>query len=307
MKKETKAKKNIVKKILIGLGCFLALILVILLAHPLWISPVARLAVGTIGPHLTGVDMSLGKCSVNLYSGHVEIAGFNMANPVGCREASAVRLDSLDLRFSTLSVLSDVIRVKSVEIDGVFASYEKAASGKYNLFEILDTLNDSLGLDEGEEVAQAESDAPKTPEEAKAAAEKAAAEAEKKAAEEAAEEEEGQKIAIKHISISGVVVSTLGVKMPIPPITINDIGTESDGVSLSSAGAEILSKFQGSLGSIGEGLSSLGATGLDASADAVSGAVDAVKELNLDGATDALKGAGEGLKSVGDDLKGLFK
>ena len=279
MKKEKKAKKNIVKKILIGLGCFLALILVILLAHPLWISPVARLAVGTIGPHLTGVDMSLGKCSVNLYSGHVEIAGFNMANPAGCRETSAVRLDSLDLRFSTLSVLSDVIRVKSVEIDGVFASYEKAASGKYNLFEILDTLNDSLGLDE----------------------------AEKKAAEEAAEEEEGQKIAIKHISISGVVVSTLGVKMPIPPITINDIGTESDGVSLSSAGAEILSKLQGSLGSIGEGLSSLGAAGLDASADAVSGAVDAVKELNLDGATDALKGAGEGLKSVGDDLKGLFK
>ncbi len=303
--------KKVMKRILIGLGCFFALVLVILLAHPLWVSPLARLAVGTVGPRITGVDMSLGKCYVNLYSGHVEIAGFNMANPAGCREESAVRVDSLDLQFSTLSVLTDVIRVKSVVIDGVFASYEKAASGKFNLFEILDTTNASLGLDEDDEVAQAESDAPMTPEEAKVAAEKAAAEAEKEAreeaAEEAADEEEGQKIAIKHISISGVALSTFGVKMPVPAITIDDIGTESDGVSFSRAGVEIFSKLQGSLGSIGEGLSSLGTAGLDAGADAVSGAVDAVKGLKIDGAADALKGAGQELKSVGDSFKGLFK
>ncbi len=289
---------KIIKRTLLVLGCLVGLVVLALLAHPLWVGCVVKTAVKTVTPRVAGVPANLEACDINLWTGKVALKGFDLSNPAGCASASAARVGTLSVSFDTLSVFKDAILIHDITIDDVFVSYEKGASGKMNMTELSDNAAGATSSDDTieEEVSE---------EVAEAREEEAAGDA----------DEDGTKIIIEKVSVSGVTVSMMGVPMPIPgTITLTDIGKESGGVSPMGACLEIAAQLQKSLGSVGEGLTALGKggldlgkSGLDLGASGLTNSVEAVKNLDFEGAKDILDTTGEGLKGVGKDFESLGK
>lgn len=289
--------KKAIKIMLAVLGVLVLVLVVALAAHPLWMGSVVKAVAGKVAPTYTGTPLVLTDCSVNLYSGHFELAGLDLSNPDGCSEKSAVRLGSLKVDFDTLSALKDVIVVHDIEITGVFASYVKGASGKLNFTEIADNAKAASGSGQQEEQPAAEApEADKAP---------------------------GKKVVIERLSVGDVSLFTMGMKLPLIPgtVVLKDIGKESDGVALNQLGTQVWEQLQKAGGIAGDGLSALGSLGADlgnkgldlgkqgieAGKEGLQNALDSVKKLDVDGAKDALKGAGKSLENVGNGLKGLFK
>ena len=101
--------KKLLKGVLFVLVALVLLLVVALAAHPLWMGAAVRTVVGMFAPKYSGTPVVLTDCSVNLYDGHFELSGFDLSNPEGCSEKSAVRLGSLKADF-----FRDVLRVEKV-------------------------------------------------------------------------------------------------------------------------------------------------------------------------------------------------
>ncbi len=285
---------KIIKRTLLVLGCLVGLVVLALLAHPLWVGCVVKTAVKCVTPRVAGVPAHLDQCKINLWTGKVVLKGFDLSNPAGCSSASAASVGSLSVSFDTLSVFKDAILIHDIAIDDVFVSCEKGDSGKMNFTELSDNAAQATSSDDTieEEVAEARED-----------------EAEGDV------DDDGAKVIIEKVSVSGVTVSMMGVPVPIPgTITLTDIGKESGGVSPMGACLEIFAQVQKSLGSVGEGLTALGKggldlgkSGLDLGAAGVTNSLDAVKNLDFEGAKDILDSTGDGLKDVGKEFESLGK
>ena len=290
--------KKLLKGVLFVLVALVLLVVVALAAHPLWMGAAVRTVVGMFAPKYSGTPVVLTDCSVNLYGGHFELSGFDLSNPEGCSEKSAVRLGSLKADFDTLSALKDLIVVHNIEITGVFASYVKGASGKYNFTEIAENAKAAAGgQDEPAETTEAED-----PEADKAS---------------------GKKIVIERLSVGDVSLSMMGMKLPLIPgtVVLTDIGKESNGVALAQVGEQVWEQVMKAGGISGDGLSSLGKLGADigikgldlgkkgveVGTEGLKNAMESVKKLDVDGAKNVLKDTGKSLENVGKGLKGLFK
>jgi len=290
------------KSIKVLLSVLVALVLAVVLmlaAHPLWVGSLVKAVAEKVGPKYTGTPITLSSCGVNLYSGHFELLGFKLSNPQGCVEDTAAGVGNLKVDFDTLSALSDIINVRSVELSGLFASYVKGASGKYNFTEIADNAKAATGGADAKKVEQSKSEQPKTE-----------------------EKTSGKKLVIEHLSVGNVKVSAFGMKMTLLPgtITLKDIGKKSNGVTAKEAFTQMWEQVLASSGAAGKQFAAAwelsagygkkgldyGKQGLDVSTDAAKKALDSVKKLDTKGATDAIKNAGDSLKNVGNGLKGLL-
>ncbi len=295
---------KIIKRTLLVLLCLVGLLVLALLAHPLWIGSLVKGVVQCAAPNVAGVPAKIDTCKINLWTGTFVLKGFDLANPAGCVDSSAARVGSLEVSFDTMSVLSDVILVRSIVLDDVFVSYEKGDSGKMNFTELSDNAAQATSSDETVEEELAEADAARE-----------AGELEEELADE-------KKVIIEKFSVSGVTVSMMGVKVPVPgTITLTDIGKESGGVSPLGACLEIFAQVQKSFGLAGEGLTALGQagldlgatgldlgkSGLDLGASGLTNSLEAVKNLDLEGAKGILDSTGDGLKGVGKEFESLGK
>jgi len=317
------------KKAVKVLGTIVVVIVLVVVAalvtHPLWVGPLVKTVAEKVGPRFTGTPIMLTNCDLNLYSGHFELTGFDLSNPEGCSEKSAASLSSLKVDFDTASVLRNVVVVRSVDVSGIFASYVKGASGKYNFTEIGDNAKAATGSSEPTQVEPTKTKETK-PVEVKQPTED-------KKAEKASS---GKKVVIERLSIGDIKVAVMGMKIPLLPgtIVLTDIGKKSNGASLEEVWGQVQSQVMQASGAAGQQLSTvlsmgsdlskkgldlgkqgidLGKKGLDAGAEGVKSALDSAKKLDMKGATDALKNTGtqlknvgDNLKNVGDGLKGLF-
>ena len=84
----------------------LVVVVAALLALPLWIGPVAKCAVGTVGPKFTGTPVHLGEFSLNPYTGKIEIGDFQVANPPDYSDTNIVDLTSLKINVAMTSLFS---------------------------------------------------------------------------------------------------------------------------------------------------------------------------------------------------------
>ena len=302
---------KVVKKTGKVLLWILAVLIVIILALPLWISPVVRGVANSIVPDKTKTTFNLGQFGLNPYSGKLSVGQMNLGNPEGYGEGNAVELGSLNVDVETLSLMSDKIHVESIDLDGLMVCVSKGTGGNFKQI----AANAS-----GEE---------------EPVTEEKPVEEEKK--EESAAEEEtsegGKKVVIDRLSIKNLKIKMGVVTIPVPDFTLTDLGKEKEkGLSLKDTWREIYGAILekagaigGAIGDLGKGaIKGLGAAG-GATADAMKNAggatadamknaggatVDAMK--NVGGATaDAMKNAGgatvDAMKNAGGALKGLFK
>lgn len=309
-----KAMKKI-GKILLWIA---VVVVVLLLALPLWIGPVAKGVANAVAPKVTGTDFNLGEFALNPYTGTLHVGDMQLANPTNFSEKNAVDLKSFDVDFAMTSLVSGKkYRVELVLLDGISVYSDPTGSNFSQIAE-----NATGGAKKDEAKAQ---EPPKT----------------EKPAEPAKEEKKGKGVQIDRIILRNVTVKYGLVPVKIPmDIELNDIGKESEGgASFEEVWQTILNKVMSAtnaLGDLGKGAvdAAKGAVGAatdaakgaaDAAKNAVGGMADAIKSVDgesakkvVDGAADTAKGAkdsavdaakkaGDSLKEAGENLKSLFK
>lgn len=97
------------------------------------------------GPGLTGTSVSLGGASVSIFSGEGELRGLRIGNPKGFSDDNAFDLGRIRIAIDPASVTTDVVRVKSLVVDGPRLLAEFNASGRNNLGAILNHVRGAAG------------------------------------------------------------------------------------------------------------------------------------------------------------------
>ena len=291
---------KVIKFIFKAILWIVVLVVIALLALPLWIGPVVKGVANSVVPGITGTGFNLGEFGLNPYKGTLHVGDMQLANPTNFSEKNAVALDKFDADLAVTSLFGGKkICIESVDLDGLVVYTDPKME---NFRQIA-----ANAAGEPEEKSEA----------AKLAEENAPAEEPKAEVTKPSEEAKaGKGLQIDRITIKNVTVKYGLVPFKIPvDIEITDIGKDSEeGATLQEVVQLVWQKILaaggavgGALGDVGKGALDVGKGALDAGAGAVGSALDAVSTGDAKGAKDAIKDAGKSLKKAGDNLKGLFK
>ena len=234
-------------------GLFVTLVVaavLLVLALPFWIGPVAKTIANRTVPDIVGTNFRLGEFGFNFYTGKLRIGDIKLENPDGYSPKDAFTLGRFNVDLDVGSLFDDTIVVHEIALRDMFVSYVKK-DGKYNLQVIADNVQSSLGgeceggkPEQGEprtieiEIPQGDSGEPAPQEEEETAAQK--------------------KVIIDRVEISGITVQWGPIPLPVPKIVVRDIGRESGGVTWEVAWREICAQVINKVNSLGQGLVNLG-------------------------------------------------
>jgi uncharacterized protein involved in outer membrane biogenesis len=264
-----------------GVAGIAALVLLVagLLVVSLSLASVIKVGINTIAPKVTGTKVVVGSIKLGLLRGQLSIGDFELGNPEGYSTAYALKAKSVSVSINPLSLLKDKIIVKEIAIDGVDLYYEQGLSGS-NITDIkanVDKFTKSI-LGEKRATANANSNAN---------ANTASANVEVKKG--------GKKLQVDKLGIGNVSVylSVKGIggnalPVPVPPISLSNLGSGPEGITPADLGATILDNL------------------LDGVMEAVKPALPSLK----DAADTVGKGAGkvvDGAKGAVDSVLGIFK
>lgn len=309
--------KKAIKLILGLIVASILLVVVLILTLPLWLGPVVKPTANTLVPQFTKTAFHLGVLSLNPYTGRFELGDMQLANPVGYSAKQAVTVNKVVVDVAMDSVPTDVIHVEEVTVDGVYVSYLKGGANNVDNFTQIQ-YNVAGGKEKYE-------------------AKQAKAKAEAKPKETPVEEKEAapsKKVVIDLLVINDIKVDLGYITLPVPSITLKDIGKKSSGASLVEVGDAIWQSILKSAMAVGDGAKLLGAAlgdgaallgdGAGKAASATASGVKAVgagagkaASAATDAATSGVKAVGEGAgkavdavgdgaKKAADALKSLF-
>ncbi len=140
MKRMKKGKKTL-KIALWSTGAFFAFLLFAFLIHPLWVGSVASNVVESTVEKMTKAGFDIDSCYVNLYTGRVSMEDIELDSLGEVEPEEALKLRSLGLSFSTISMLSDDKKIEEVRIEGL----EIYANSDFsNLYGIVDNIKKYL-------------------------------------------------------------------------------------------------------------------------------------------------------------------
>lgn len=241
-------------------------------------------AVNTGGPMVLGVPVTLQDAKLRPLAGYIHLAGLHVGNPEGFQTDGIFDLGHLDIQMDTRSLMGDTIHIQKIEIKNPKITLEFGLT-KNNIGALLENL-------EGEKKEGGE----ETP-----------------AGKTETNEEGGKKVVIDEISISGAQLNLsikgmagLSAPLPLPPLTLRDIGKEDDGASLTDVLARVVKAILGSAMQVatgagklvGEGVMAVGEGAMAVGGAAVDGAA-VVGGAAVDGAAAVGGAAVDGVKAVG--------
>lgn len=309
--------KKLLKVLGIIVASIVALVLLLVLTLPLWLGPVVKPIANAAVPGMTKTSFNLGHLSLNPYTGRFELGDMVLGNPAGYDEPTAVAVSNIVVDVAVTTACDKYVHIEEVTVDGVFVSLVKG--GENNVDNMLQIQYNVAGGKEKYEAnkAKAEADAKKA-EESQAP----------KADEDEAADEDGKKIVIDVLTLNDIKVKYGMITIPVPSITLKDLGKESDGLTagelfekiweaiLNAAlaigdGAKALGGLlKGGAGAIGDGVgkaASVVGDGAGKTIDAVGSGAGAAVEAVGSGAGKAVEAVGDGAGKAVDAIKGLFK
>ena len=261
----------------------LALVVVLVLTIPLWLGPTVASVANKVAPGYTGTRFHLEKVGINPYSGRYSLGPLFLGNPDGYAPAAAFAVSNVLVDVEMSSLFTDTIHIREIRIDNPYASYV-SKDGTNNFEWIGAHVKDKVGPKEEKEKEEED----KGP---------------------------GKKVIIDKLTIAGTSVKLkILPEMPIPTITLTDIGKEKGGATWEEVGKALTDAFMKATSSIGEGLTAtLGILGdgagavlggttnlLGNAASVLGGATTNV----LDGATKAIGDTAKKLGNIGGLLGG---
>lgn len=268
----------------------LGVIVVLLLILPLWIGPVVKGVANSVVPGIVGTEFHLGEFGLNPYTGCLHVGDLQLANPTNYAKENCVELEALDVNLAMTSLFSKKLRIEEIVVKTLRVSL---TAGGGNFMQIAENAS-------GESEEEVKADLEKI-EEAEA---KAEAKAAKEDGQTVVEEKSEGGLQIDRLVIDGLTVKVGVVPVPVPKLTIEGIGADSEeGASYSEVGATIWKKIQGSMTAVGgavvDGATAVGGAVVDGAGKAASAVADGV------GA--AASKIGEGAGKAVDAMKNLLK
>jgi hypothetical protein len=268
-----------------------------------WHSKVRQM-VHIYGSQVVGTDVNIGRIDVSLKDGRGSVSDITVGNPNGYSKDLIINLGTAAVKVDVESVKKALMetakktgpKVKTIVIDEVRISKPEVTYELMNLNR--NNANDVMANIKKNTASSAKKEEPKP--------------ADKDAVQ--------YNVAIKKVIVEDgtatIAAGLLGVSkslsIPLPTVTVSNVGTEKQGITIGDGLARI---FQEILKTTVSAVSKVDLSGLLSGAgDLANGAVDAAKGAAgatvdaagkaAQGATDAVTG---GVKSVSDGIGGLFK
>lgn len=289
---------KLIKILLKTVVCIVVLVLVALLALPLWFGPVVKTAANAAVPGIVKTDFRMGHLHLNPYTARFELGDMQLSNPQGYSEKYAVTLGDIIFDAETLSLATDVIHIEEITVKDVFVSVVSGGENKvdnfkqiqYNVaggkekYEAAEAEKQKAAEEEAEKIQLEEMQNPKAAEEEKA-----------KLAE---EEKPAKKVIIDKLHISGLKVQygILPISVPVT-IELTDIGRKTGGATLMEAWQQIWEGILKAAGVGGEQLKALGNLTGDAAKQATEAATKAAAQATA-AVGNATKAATQATESV---------
>lgn len=273
---------KILKYVAVTVISLVLLFAVLAAVHPLWLGSAAKTVANAVVPGVTGTGFSIGSVGVNAYDGCLEVRDVNLENPEGYDERCALRLDFAKVSLDAQSLVTDVIHIREITVDGLFVSH--VSKDGVNNF---DAISANLKKD----------DAPSSG--------KSADNGKSKSDDDGSPE---KKFIIDRISVSNVKIKYGLVTIPVPmTIVITDIGKDSGGSSPLDALMEVLEQLFNAAVKAGvsakEAVSFLAGEALGVSSNAAGKVGKAVGKLS-DGTIAVTSGAVDETKNIVGALAG---
>ena len=272
-----------------------------------WHSKVRQM-VHIYGSQVVGTDVNIGRIDVSLKDGRGSVSDITVGNPSGYSKDLIISLGTAAVKVDVESVKKALMetakktgpKVKTIVIDEVRISKPEVTYELMNLNR--NNANDVMANIKKNTASSAKKEKPKP--------------ADKDAVQ--------YNVAIKKVVVEDgtatVAAGLLGVSkslsVPLPTVTINNVGTEKQGITIGDGLARVfqeilkttvsavskvdLSELLGGVGDLANGA-------VNAATDAAKGAAGAATDAAgkaAQGATDAVSG---GVKSVSDGIGNLFK
>ena len=215
------AAMNIKKKILLGLGISIVLVLVIgILVVGFFLGNVVKLGMETIGPKVTQTSLTVSSVHVGILTGSGGVTDLVLGNPdeYKAKAPNAISVGKAYISVAPFSVLSDKIVVKSVEVRSPEITFEGNPFGANNLTKIMDNVNAFIG---GSTPKTADTNAP-----AKTGAAKPA-----------------KKLEVDDFLITGAKVHFNGATLPLPDIHFSDLGKGPEGITAGDLVKKVLGEI----------------------------------------------------------------
>ena len=282
-----KAIKILLKAVVV----IVALVIVALLALPIWFGPVVKTAANSAVPGIVKTDFHLGHLHLNPYTARFELSDMQLSNPQGYSEKYAVTLGGIIFDAEALSLATDVIHIEEITVKDVFVSVVSGGENKVGNFKQIQY--NVAGGKEKYEQAQAEKEEKAKLEELQA--KETAQEKREPEAQVAEEEKPSKKVIIDKLHISGLKVQLGFLPISIPvAIDLADIGRKSGGATLEEAWQQIWEGIQKSAGIAGEQLKAFG----NLTGDAAKQATEAVTKAAAQATEAATKAAAQATEAA---------
>ena len=259
------------KKRLIWIVVAVLIVLVVLaVALPLiFIDPLVKKGVETVGPKVAKVAMKLEGAHISLFSGKGTLRGLFVGNPEGYKEPSAFTAGEITVAVQPSSLFSDKLIVRTVRIINPDITFEGGPKNN-NFTKILENVQAFSGSG-GTNDAKASSGGP------------------------------SKKLQVDELTITGAKVNATTelsggqpVTLTLPDIHLTALGTGPEGITASDLAAVLLKEVSGqTVAAMGQAISKLGAEAVNSAGKAANEAVGKTAD----------KAVGEVTKGIG----GLFK
>ena len=255
-------KKSIGKKILCGIGIFVAVLIILVVSAKFWLGATIKSAVNGLGPKVLGVPVEVASASVDILGGKVRMGTLTIGNPEGFESTPYLfKLDGLSIDLAVGDILRGNTHIYDITVDGPHVWYHQKIPSS-NVSKLLDILEEKYPSD-----------------------------GEKK---EKKDGKEAKPVVIDHLLIKE---GTVGIKMgiggevPLLKIELNDIGKDGAMMPVQVVKLLVTSIVKGVLSAVANvGGAAVGAVG-DAGKAAV-GAVGTAGKAAADAVGSVAKGIG---------------
>ncbi len=121
-------------------------LLVVLLILGLYLGRIVKVAIETVGPHLTGTTVTVEDVEISPRIGSGTLRGLVIGNPPPYTEPYALRLGEVHVRVDPASLRSDTLVVRSIVVTDAEVALEGVPRHN-NIHKLLETLTQRAGQD----------------------------------------------------------------------------------------------------------------------------------------------------------------
>lgn len=210
----------------------LGLLLVVLAAFVglfLYIEPLVKTTVNTVGSKIVGTQVNLNGFRFSPFVGEAEVTGLSVANPEGYKTPNLINLGRVFVKVDVKSLLTDTIIVDEVSVDGIELTYEMPDLSTSNVMQIQQNIAKNTATPKTEQPAQVQEEA--------------------SVEEKPAQDASSKNVIIKKVVVAGGALNAMTPLQPdtltlnMPSIEITGIGEQGDKMNIQETVTTLFNKI----------------------------------------------------------------